>query len=219
MIDFLLIYQSLPLLLWGLVKTITIATLSCCIGISLGLALGIIQSSRNLLYYPTFAYITIIRGTPMLLQIFAAYHILLELGFGVSAFWVATGAIGLNSGAYMSQIIRASILSVSAGQKEAAQVLGFTPFQTMAYIILPQALRVALPSLGNEFITLVKDSSLASTIGIAELFKQGQAIMSRTYDAFSIFAAVGCLYLLVTSLLSVFFFILEKRLDYHAQNR
>lgn len=219
LIDTQLIRNSLPLLWTGITKTVAIAGLSCSIGLTLGLLLGIIQSSNSPLRHFVFLYVTLIRGTPMLLQIVAAYSILLQMGFQIAGFWVAVCAIGLNSAAYISQVIRAGITAVGIGQFEAARVLGFSSAQTMYYIVLPQALRAALPSLGNEFVTLIKDSSLASAIGVVELFKQGQAIMSRTFDAFTVFAMVGVLYLALTSLVSIIVACIEYRLNYHAQNK
>jgi ABC-type amino acid transport system permease subunit len=164
------------------------------------------------------AYITLIRGTPMLIQILCAYYILPQiLGFDMSPMLMATAAIGLNSAAYISQVIRTGIASVHEGQREAAQVMGFSSLQIARYIILPQAFTVVLPALGNEFVTLIKDSSLASIIGVAELAKQGRFIVSTTYDALSIFFAITILYLTVTSTISFAVSQIERRLK-HVNN-
>lgn len=218
-IDFQLIQESIPTLLQGLLVTIKISTIGCVIGFSLGTLLAIIQTSNILLFnFFITIYLTIIRGTPMLIQILFAYYLLPQLGITLSPTWAAIIAIGLNSAAYISQIIKSGITSVSKGQIEAAQVLGFSKIQTIRYIILPQAMRVVLPALGNEFITLIKDSSLASIIGVAELTRQGRMIISRTYDVVTIFFAVAFLYLILTSLISFLVMKLEQRMGQHAKN-
>ncbi len=122
-------------------------------------------------------------------------------------------AIGFNSGAYISQTIRSGINAVSIGQIEAAHTLGFNNWMTMRYIVLPQAFRKALPGLGNELVTLVKDSSLASIIGVMELSKTASVIRSHTYDAFSILLAVSLIYLFLTATLSFAMRKLEGVLD------
>ncbi len=219
MIDFQLIQESIPALLQGLLITIQISSIGCVIGLSLGTLLAIIQTSNiPLLGSLVTIYITIIRGTPMLIQILFTFYLLPQLGVTLPTIWAAIIAIGLNSSAYISQVIKSGIRSVSKEQIEAAQVLGFTSIQTTRYIILPQAIRVVLPALGNEFITLIKDSSLASIIGVAELTKQGRIIISHTYDAISIFFAIALLYLILTTLVSLFVAKLEQRMHLHVKN-
>ncbi len=218
MIDFQLIQESIPALLQGLLVTIEISTIGCIIGFSLGTFFAIIQTSNiPFLHYLVNIYVTFIRGTPMLIQILFTYYLLPQLGITLPTIWAAIIAIGLNSAAYISQVIKAGISSVSKGQREAAQVLGFSTIQTIRYIVLPQAMRVVLPALGNELITLIKDSSLASIIGVAELTKQGRIIISRTYDAITIFFTVALLYLILTSLVSLFVMKLEQR-GQHVKN-
>ncbi len=219
MIDFQLIQESIPTLLQGLLVTIEISSIGCLIGFSLGTLLAVIGASNiPLLNFFVTIYITIIRGTPMLIQIFFAFYLLPQLGITLPPIWAAIIAIGLNSAAYISQVIKSGIASVSKGQIEAAQVLGFSKIQTARYIILPQAIRVVLPALGNEFITLIKDSSLASIIGVAELTRQGQFIISRTLDVATIFSAVAFLYLVLTSLVSFLVMKLEQRMGQHVKN-
>lgn len=219
MINWTLIINSLPLLLKGLLVSLKIAGISTCIGFILGTLLGLAQTSKSsILRILVGIYVTLMRGTPMLIQIFFMVYVLPQAGLRIPTFWAAILAIGLNSAAYISQIIRSGIASVGRGQLEAAQVLGFTRMQTIRYIVLPQAIRVVLPSLGNELITLVKDSSLASVIGVVELTKAGQGIVSNTLDALSTFTAVAALYLLVTSLLSYATTLLEKRMNRHARH-
>ena len=219
MIDTAIIAKALPALLHGAKISLQISSIACAVGFLLGTLLGVVQSGTNkFLKVLVGIYVTIIRGTPMLIQIFAFFYIFPAIGIDLSAFWSATIAIGLNSSAYISQIIRSGIASVSKGQIEAAHVLGLSQFQIIYHIVLPQAIRVVLPALGNEFITLVKDSSLASVIGVAELSKEGSLLMSTTYDAITSFAAVGLIYLVMTTSLSIFVAYLERRLNRHAQN-
>ncbi len=216
-IDFKLILDSLPLLLQGALVTLQIAGFGCCIGLTLGTVLALMHTSHNpLLRTIVTCYVIIIRGTPMLIQILCAFYVFPQLGIRLDALPTAIIAIGLNSAAYISQIIKSGIASVDRGQIEAAKVLGFSSLDTARYIILPQALRIVLPALGNEFVTLVKDSALASTIGIAELSKQGRFVINKTHDAISIFFAIAVLYLIITSTISYLVARLEKRMAHDA---
>lgn len=219
MIDFDLIAQYLPVLLQGLVVTLEIAAAASCIGIILGTILALMQTSHNtLLRSIVNVYVVIIRGTPMLIQILCAYFLLPQIGILIPALWTAIIAIGLNSAAYISQVMRSGIASVGRGQIEAAKVLGFSTQDTIRYIVLPQALRTTLPALGNEFVTLIKDSALASLIGVAELTKQANFVKSKTFDAITVYFAVAILYLMLTSTVSFFVARLERRMNIHAQD-
>jgi His/Glu/Gln/Arg/opine family amino acid ABC transporter permease subunit len=218
-IDINLIIEYLPVLLQGLMVTLQIAAISCCIGLVLGTLLALLETSNNtFLRFLVKIYVIIVRGTPMLIQIFCAYFLLPQIGIYIPALWTAIIAIGLNSAAYISQIIRSGISSIGIGQIEAAKVLGFSTADTIYYIILPQALRTTLPSLGNEFVTLIKDSSLASLIGVAELTKQGNFVKSKTFDAITVYFAIAVLYLIITSTISFLVTRLEKRMNIHAQD-
>lgn len=217
MIDFTLLYDSLPALLSGAWVTLQIATLGCFLGLSLGILLGFMESSKKwFVRLPVTIYAAIIRGTPLIIQLSFAILILPELGITLATFWAATFAIGINSSAYISQIIRSGIASVNKGQIEAARTLGLSPFDITWYIVLPQAIAVVLPALGNELITLIKESSLASTVGIMELTKQGNAIRTKTFDVITVFFGVAVLYLLMTTTLSLAVSWLEKRMNRHA---
>lgn len=219
MIDFKLIMHYLPILLKGTAVSLKIAFFACSIGLILGTLLGLIQTSKYT-FLKIFAkiYITILRGTPMLVQIAFIYFVLPNLGINISAFCTAVIAIGLNSSAYVSEIIRSGIMSINKGQIEAAKCLGFSQIQTVRYIILPQALAVITPTLGNEFITLIKDSSLASTIGVMELFKEGRNIINQTYDALSIYFAISLIYIFLTTTLTILVYKFEKRVNKHVKN-
>lgn len=217
MIDFEIIYEFKDLFLSGIANTLLIALLSCCVGILVGTCAGILLSLRKgILHFLIMGYVNIVRGTPMLIQIAATFYVLSFAGYSITAFWSAVFSIGLNSAAYMSQIVLAGIKSVHKGQWEAAKVLGFSRMQTMQYIILPQAIRTVIPAFGNELITLVKDSSLASVIGVTELSKQGEIVMSQTFDVPTVYAVLALSYLLITGILNIFVSKLDKKLQYHA---
>ncbi len=218
MINFDLLLQYYPLLLQGVMTSLQIAFTSCAIGAIVGTGLGIILAGKNS-YAKLFAqtYVSIIRGTPMLIQVMGTYFVLRSIGIPIPALWSAIISIGLNSAAYLSQTILSGITSVSKGQIEAAKALGFTPAQTIRYIIFPQAIRAVLPNLESEIVTLIKDSSLASTIGVYELTQQGQVVMSQTYDMPSIYFAVGIIYLILTTTVTILMSLLNKKINYHAQ--
>lgn len=218
-IDFPLIISSLPVLLKGLAVTLKITTASCCIGFLGGTLLAFMQMHTfSILRGLVTTYVIFIRGTPMLIQILFASYVLPQMGINIDTTLIAIIAIGLNSAAYISQIFRSGIKSINTGQLEAAYVLGFTKLQAARYIILPQALRIALPALGNEFTTLVKDSSLASVIGVAELSQQGRLVIRQTFDAISVFFAITLLYLLVTSTISFIINRFEMRIVHNAHD-
>ncbi len=218
MIDLELLKKSIPYLLRGAVVTLQIASISCVIGLVLGTLCGLGLTNKNRFVRLLISiYTTLFRGTPMLIQIIFATLVLPTLGIGVSRFWGVIWAIALNSGAYIAHIIKSGINSVSQGQREAGRTLGLSNIQIVWYIVLPQAIRVVLPALGNEFITLVKDSSLASIVGIQELTKEGEIISSRTLDALTIYLGVAAIYLVITTALSLLISFIEQRMNRHAQ--
>jgi arginine/lysine/histidine/glutamine transport system substrate-binding/permease protein len=164
-------------------------------------------------------YVDFFRGTPLLVQIFMIYFglpsLLQQIGldFSFERLPAAVTALSLNSAAYLAEIIRGGIQSIDIGQWEASQSMGMGWMQTMRYVIFPQALRRMLPPLGNEFITMIKDTSLVAIIGFEELFRQGQLMVATTYRAFEIYAAVALIYLFLTFIASRVFSWLEKRLN------
>lgn len=217
MIDQTLLFQSLPLLFSGVKYTLLISFCSCFIGFILGSVLALFSFyGGKLVKYCVEMYVALIRGTPMLIQIFAAHYFLPQLGIHVSGLTTAIIAIGLNSGAYISQTIKSGINAINVLQIEAAQVLGFSKIQIMRYIILPQAISIVFPSLSQELVTLIKDSSLASIIGVAELTKEGRVIISQTYDAVSIYLILALIYLLLTSLVSFVMRVIENKYFKHS---
>jgi glutamine transport system permease protein len=213
MIDFSILVVAMPALLRGTLVSLAIATGACLLGLTLGTLFAFMhQSSNKFLSTPVAIYVTIMRGTPMLIQIpFFCYYIFPAFGLHLPLAAMAALAIGLNSGAYISQIVRSGISSVHHGQFEAARMLGFSGWQTIWYIILPQAIATITPALLSEFIILIKDSSLASTIGVYELFKEGSIIISRTYNAIPIYCAIAAIYLTLTASLSFLVTRLERR--------
>ena len=219
-INFNLILHYLPFLLQGAVNTLYIAAFSCILGLTGGTLLALAQTSGNkILQYCVSFYVTIIRGTPMLIQIAFFYYVIVPAVWpSLSPLYSAIIAIGINSSAYISQVIRSGIASVGKGQIEAAKTLGFGSNQIIRYIVLPQAIRVVLPSLGNEFITLIKDSSLAYTIGVVELYKQGITMRTNTLDAFTSYAAVALIYLIMTTTLSLVMNQVERKMNAHVKN-
>lgn len=216
--DLPLVIESIPQLLRGAGLSLQIAFFGAILGLGLGGLLGIALSQKGRIVRGLAnAYVTLVRGTPMLVQILALFYLLPELGVEISPIWSASLAIGLNSAAYIAEVVRAGIGSVPVGQVEAARTLGMSEWAITCQVVMPQAIRTILPALGNEFVILVKDSSLASVIGVMELSKVGSMIRSRTYDAFTILIAVACVYLALTSLLSYFVKRLEKRFHASAQ--
>ena len=219
MINFDLLVKYYPLLLTGVLNSLQIAFVSCGIGAIIGTGLGIVLAGNNkIAKFFAQAYVSIIRGTPMLIQVMGTYLVLTSMGIQIPRLWSAIISIGLNSAAYLSQTILTGITSVSKGQLEAAQTLGFTKAQTIRYIIFPQAIRTVLPNLESEIVTLIKDSSLASTIGVYELTKQGDIIRSQTYDTVTVFFAIGLIYLILTTIVTILMSLLNKKINYHAQH-
>lgn len=211
--DFELIQHALPILLMGAGVTIEITAFSVAIGFFIGLFVGIARISQfKILQIMAAVYADCIRGTPLLVQIFLIYFALpMAIGQRVEPFIAAVAACGINSGAYVSEIFRAGIQAIDVGQMEAGRSLGLTWWQTMRFIILPQAFKNILPPLGNEFIAMLKDSSLVSVIGFEELTRRGQLIIAQTYGSFEIWMTVAVLYLIMTMAISRIVAFLEKR--------
>ncbi len=211
--DFDLVVRSFPLLLAGAGITIQITALSVSFGLLIGMFVGIARlSSLWPLKLLARAYIDFIRGTPLLVQIFLIYFALpLLLGMRIDPFIAAITACSINSGAYVAEIFRAGIQSIDKGQMEAGRSLGMSWAQTMRHIIMPQAFKRIIPPLGNEFIAMLKDSSLVSVIGFEELTRRGQLIIARTYGSFEIWLAVAFIYLMMTFTISRLVDYLERR--------
>ncbi|RKX46432.1 MAG: nickel transporter [Thermotogae bacterium] len=208
------VLDSFPYLLSGTLVTLEITVLAIFLGLLIGTFVGMARlSKKRWINTPATVYVEFIRGTPLLVQIFIIYFGLPSLGIYIERFPAGILALGINSGAYVAEIVRAGIQSVSKGQYEAARSLGLSHWQAMRYVVLPQAFRNILPALGNEFITLTKDSSLVSVIAIEELLRRGTIAISRTFQSFSVYSAVALLYFVMTFSLSRLVRWTEKRLE------
>jgi arginine/lysine/histidine/glutamine transport system substrate-binding/permease protein len=205
-------------LLKGAAITLMLTALSFSFGLIGGTALAVLlQTSWRFAHLACRIYIDFFRGTPMLVQLFLIYFGLpalmqsLELPFGINRLTAAVAALSLNVAAYLAETLRSGIESIDRGQWEAADALALSPIERMRFVIAPQALRRVLPPLANEFITLIKDTSLAAVIGFDELFRQGQLIVATSYRAFEVYIAVALVYLLMTTTASLLFKRLEAR--------
>lgn len=201
----------------GLLNTIKITFFAVLLGIVIGLIVGTIRSTYDkthklkALNFFCNIYLTVIRGTPVLVQLLIIYYVIFA-SVRIDKVLVAVLAFGINSGAYVAEIFRSGILSIDNGQFEAGRSLGFNYPQTMWYIVMPQAFKNVLPALCNEFIALLKETSIAGYIGIQDLTKGGDIIRSRTYSAFMPLLAVAALYLIIVLIFTQFIKILERRL-------
>ncbi|HHW3952739.1 TPA: amino acid ABC transporter permease [Raoultella planticola] len=198
----------------GLVFTIPITLISFFLGLLLGFIVALLRlygpaPLKNVVRF----YVWIIRGTPLLVQLFLIFYALPSVGITLDAFPAAVIGFTLNVGAFTSEVIRATLLSVAKGQWEAAHSIGMSWGQSLRYIILPQAARVAVPPLSNTFISLVKDTSLASVITVPELFLAAQRIAAVTYQPLILYSEAALLYLLICSVLSYLQSRLELRLE------
>jgi arginine/lysine/histidine/glutamine transport system substrate-binding and permease protein len=211
-----IIWRAFPSLLQGALVTLQLTILSVVLGLVSGSLIGIIRLSHiKPVRWLARAYVDFFRGTPLLVQIFMIYFgipaIAQQLGFTFNFNPLAAGvlALSLNSAAYIAEVVRAGIQSIETGQTEAAQSLGLSSVETMRYVIFPQAFRRMIPPLGNEFISLLKDTSLVAIIGFEELFRKGQLIVAGNYRSFEIYFAVALVYLCLTLLSSQAFSKLE----------
>lgn len=206
------------LYIWdGLKVTLLVTFFAVLIGIVVGFLIAMVRSTYDktgklkLLNFVCKLYLTVIRGTPVVVQLLIIYFVI----FGstdISKVLVAICAFGLNSGAYVAEIFRSGIMSIDHGQFEAGRSLGFNYIQTMRYIIMPQAFKNVLPALGNEFIVLLKETSVSGYIALQDLTKGGDIIRSRTYDAFMPLIAIALIYLTMVVILEKLVGILERRL-------
>ncbi|MBR7108157.1 MAG: ABC transporter substrate-binding protein/permease [Lentisphaeria bacterium] len=204
-------------LLQGLLNTLQITFFSLLIGIVIGFAVAVVRSTADqtgrlkFLNWVCKFYLTIIRGTPVVVQLLIIYFVVFG-AVDIDKVLVAIIAFGINSGAYVAEIIRGGIMSIDKGQMEAGRSLGLSYIQSMRLIIIPQAFKNVLPALGNEFIVLLKETSVSGYIALHDLTKGGDIIRSQTYDAFFPLIAVALIYLVLVVVLSGLLGMLEKRL-------
>lgn len=200
----ILINSFIPLLKAGLAFTVPLTIISFIFGMLIAFSVAIIRviNIKPLARIVQF-YVWIIRGTPLLVQLFIIFYGLPSVGITLDAFVSAVIGFSLSVGAYGSEVIRAAIESVSKGQWEAAHALGMSKGQTLMQVILPQAVKVAIPSLANSFISLVKDTSLAAALTVTELFQVAQQITARTYEPLWLYTEAAFIYLIFCSILTL----------------
>lgn len=204
-------------LLTGLENTLLITVFAVLIGIVIGFLVAIIRASHDkngslkILNFICRVYLTVIRGTPTMIQVMITYYIIFA-SVNVSKILVAVCAFGINSGAYVAEIVRSGIMSIDQGQFEAGRSLGFNYVQTMRLIILPQAFKNVLPALGNEMIVLLKETSISGYVGTMDLTKGGDIIRSATYEAYLPLFGVAAIYLVIVMLMTAGVNRLERKL-------
>ncbi|MHC5350648.1 cystine ABC transporter permease [Metapseudomonas furukawaii] len=211
--------DSAPFLLKGAVYTVVLSLGGMFFGLLLGFLLALARLyGFTPLRWLARVYVSFFRGTPLLVQLFMIYYGLPQLGIQLEPLPAALIGFSLNMAAYTSEILRAAIASIDKGQWEAAASIGMSRSQTLVRAILPQAARTALPPLGNSFISLVKDTALAATIQVPELFRQAQLITARTFEIFTLYLAAALIYWVLATVLSHFQTRLEARVNRHEQD-
>lgn len=214
-IDWNLFLESFwPIVRGGLLGTIPLALISFVLGLGIALLMALMRLSGNkVVSFIARAYISVIRGTPLLVQLFVIFYGLPSIGFTIDPWPSAIIAFSLNVGGYAAEVIRAAILSVPKGQWEAGYTIGMSRTTTLRRLILPQAARVAVPPLSNTFISLVKDTSLASVILVTELFRKAQEIAAFSQEFMLIYTQAALVYWVICLVLSTGQSRLEGRLD------
>jgi len=198
--DVTIIIDSLPSLLKAALMTILLAGISVIIALIIGFFTAIIRILKvSVLNGIASTYVSIIRGTPLLVQIFVIYYGLPQVGIALDPISSGIMALSLNAGAYLSESFRASILAVDDGQMEAAVSMGMTYSQALRRIILPQSLRIAIPTLSNSFIVLIKDTSLVSVITVTELLQMSSLIIAKTFEPLTIYLVAAAIYWVIIS--------------------
>lgn len=204
--------EFLNYFLSGAQLTLIIAAVSITLGFFGGLLVGACRLSKNpVIYGISTVYVEAFRGTPLLIQIFLVFLGLPSLGVQFDAFTSGLIALSLNSAAYQAEIFRGGVQSISKGQMEASRSLGMSHLQSLVQVVIPQAIRNALPPYTNEFITMIKDSSLVMTIGVMELTLSGRLVISRTFQPFVVLIFVAFLYFLMTFTTARILRYVEKR--------
>jgi cystine transport system permease protein len=214
--DFSLVIESLPALLNATLMTIFLAAVSILIALILGFftALARISNIKPLGKLAA-VYVSIFRGTPLLVQVFVIYYGLPQINITMDPIPSGILALSLNAGSYLSESFRASILSIDKGQMEASVSLGMTYGQALRRIILPQSLRIAIPTLSNTFIVLIKDTSLISVITVTELLQMSSLLIAKTFEPLTIYLLAAALYWILITFFSTLLDKLEKRASQH----
>lgn len=211
----------------GALVTLEVTILALILGVIIGVLIAVIRSAHDsqraksrgighvilgVLNFISKIYLTVIRGTPTTVQLLIMWFIIFKWAREDQMLWVAALSFGINSGAYVAEIVRSGIMSIDAGQNEAGRSLGLNYMQTMGYIIIPQAVKNILPALGNELITLLKETSVCSFIGLTDLTKGAMIVQSRTYAPFMPYISLAVIYLAMVLILSGLMSLLERRL-------
>lgn len=214
--DLTIIIDSLPSLLNATLMTIFLAVVSIIIALILGFFTALARiSTIKLLAKLAAAYVSIFRGTPLLVQVFVIYYGLPQINIEMDPIPSGILALSLNAGAYLSESFRAAILSIDKGQMEAAVSLGMTYSQALRRVILPQSLRIAIPTLSNTFIVLIKDTSLISVITVTELLQMSSLLIAKTFEPLTIYLIAAALYWILIAVFSALLDKLEKRTSQH----
>jgi polar amino acid transport system permease protein len=210
--DLAYMQKLIPVMGFASIMTIELTFLSIIFGTIIGLIIALMKiSSIRFFSIVASIYIFIIRGTPLLLQLFAIYYGGPSIGINLPPFVAAVLGMSLNSAAYVAEIIRAGIQSIDKGQMEASRALGMTYGQAMKRVILPQAYRRLVPPMGNEFIALLKDSSLVSSIAMVDLMRTAQQMYANSFKPIEVFTLAGIYYLLMTTVFTLIFGRMERR--------
>ncbi len=211
----------------GILITLEVTVMALALGVIIGVLVAVVRSAFDsqrkkwqgpggvLLGIVNFIfkiYLTVIRGTPTTVQLLIMWFIIFRSAKDDSAVWVASLSFGINSGAYVAEIVRSGIMSIEAGQSEAGRSLGLNYTQTMGYIVIPQAIKNILPALGNELITLLKETSVCSFIGLMDLTKGAMIVQSRTYAPYMPYLSIAAIYLAMVLILTGLLSLLERRL-------
>ncbi len=211
-LDYSIILNKIPILLEGCLVTLEISLYSLLLGMVFGIAGSLCRISSNpFLSKLAFFYVWIIRGTPVMVQLFILYFGLPQLGLKLSSMTAGVLGLAINTGAYITEIIRAGIQAVDKGQLEAALSVGMNSRQAMTRIVGPQAIKICIPPLVNQFIMTLKNSSIASLVTITELFRTGEQIIYTTFRSFEVYTVIAVLYLMMNSIFMVIADKLERR--------
>ena len=212
-LDYGVILTKLPILFQGALITLEISVLALILGMVFGLSGALFRLSKNrFLNFIGFVYVWIIRGTPLMVQLFILYFGLPQIGIKMSSFTAGVLGLAINTGAYVSEILRAGIQAIDEGQMEAAKSVGMNYRQSMMRIIAPQALKISLPPLVNQFIMTLKNSSMASLVTITELMRTGEQLIYTTFRSFEVYTLVAVIYLVMNSIFMLLAKSLERRM-------
>lgn len=214
---FIVVSEWLPLIAQGTLMTLAVSTCALGVGLIFGTFLGIWSCNKlKRVFWGSLInfYVLIMRGTPLYVQALIVYYVLPEItGINLSPFGAAILTLGCNSTAYITEVFRGGINTVSAGQWDAAHVLGYSQFKTLTHIIMPQAIKNILPALVNESISLIKESSIFAAIGLVELTRVAVNINAKTLDTMNIYLCIALIYLFLTTTISLFAKKLEKNME------